>query len=95
MVLEPVECLALPFGDPPYQKISDRHGEAMTLDNLGLALQQVRRYEEAIAACQQAVAMHQETGDRYRQSIAQANLDPALAKQYRGRKTFPMKRRAE
>jgi hypothetical protein len=52
----------------------DRHGEGIVLGNLGAALLQVQRFEEAITACQDAAAILLETGDRHAEGIALANL---------------------
>ena len=41
----------------PYRQTGDRHGEANALNNLGVALREVRRYEEAITACEEAAAV--------------------------------------
>ena len=37
----------------------------MALNNLGVTLRQVRRFEEAITAHQDAAAIYRETGDRH------------------------------
>jgi tetratricopeptide (TPR) repeat protein len=37
------------------RRLGDRPGEATALTNLGLALRQMRRFEEAITACQDAL----------------------------------------
>lgn len=49
----------------------------MALNNLGLALRQVRRFEEAITAHQEAAAIYRETGDRHGEGIALNNLERA------------------
>jgi hypothetical protein len=41
----------------------------------------VRRFEEAIIACQDAVAIFRETGDRHGEGIALSNLETAMAAQ--------------
>ena len=46
------------------RETGDRYGEGVTLENLALALQQVRRFEEAIDDLQAAAAIFQETGDQ-------------------------------
>jgi hypothetical protein len=53
----------------------------MALNNLGLALVEVRRFEEAISACQDAAAFFRETGDRYWESTALGNLERYRADQ--------------
>jgi Flp pilus assembly protein TadD len=40
-----------------YRETGDRHGEGRALNNLGLALLEVRRFEEAISAHQDAAAI--------------------------------------
>ena len=62
-----------------FAELGDRHGEAMALDNLGLALREVRRFDEAITAHQQAVALFAELGDRHREAMALRNLGLARA----------------
>jgi tetratricopeptide (TPR) repeat protein len=57
-----------------------RHGEAMALNNLGNALQQMRRLGEAVTACQDAAAIYRETGDRHGEGGALSNLGIALQK---------------
>jgi tetratricopeptide (TPR) repeat protein len=59
--------------------LGDRHGEGTALNNLGLALVKVRRFEEAITACQDAAAIYRETGDRHGEGTALNNLGLALA----------------
>jgi len=61
-----------------YRETGDRHGEGMALDNLGAALHQVRRFEEAISAHQDAAAIYRETGDRHGEGMALNNLGNAL-----------------
>jgi tetratricopeptide repeat protein len=53
----------------------------MALNNLGVALAEVRRFEEAITACQHAAAVYRETGDRHREGNALNNLEAARAAQ--------------
>ena len=50
----------------------------MALSNLGAALAEVRRFEEAIRAHQDAAAIFRETGDRHREGMALNNLGLAL-----------------
>jgi tetratricopeptide (TPR) repeat protein len=59
------------------RQVSDRHGEGMTLDNLGVALRMVGRFDEVIAAHQEAAAIFRETGDRdlERQALGDVELD--------------------
>ena len=64
-----------------FRETGDRHGEGMALNNLGLALVEVRRFEEAISACQDAAAFFRETGDRYWESTALGNLERYRADQ--------------
>jgi tetratricopeptide (TPR) repeat protein len=60
-------------------RLGNRAGEAAALNNLGLALRQVRRFEEAISACRDAAAICRETGDRHGEGQALDNLGAALA----------------
>jgi len=52
------------------------------LANLGAALHEVSRFEEAIAACQDAGAIFRETGDHDSERIAVDNLKAAKAAQH-------------
>ncbi|MFI9552760.1 tetratricopeptide repeat protein [Nonomuraea endophytica] len=52
------------------REVGDRHGEGMALNNLGAALRQVRRFEEAIVAYEQATAICREVGDRRGEGMA-------------------------
>ena len=56
----------------------DQEGEGDALNNLGGALLEVHRFEEAIIACQGAAAIFQETGDRRGKGDALNNLGLAL-----------------
>ena len=55
-----------------------RVNEAAALNNLGVALREVRRFEEAVTACQDAAAIYRETGDRHGEGMALTNLGAAL-----------------
>jgi len=44
----------------------------------GPDLKEVRRFDEAITACQDAIAIYRETGGQYREGITLENLDSAL-----------------
>ena len=44
------------------------------MNNLGVALGEVRRFEEAITAHQDAAAIFRETGDRHGEGTALSNL---------------------
>jgi tetratricopeptide (TPR) repeat protein len=59
-------------------RLSDRHGEGGALGNLGNALEGLRRFEEAIGAHQDAIAIFRETGDRHLEGQALGNLGNAL-----------------
>ena len=48
------------------------------LSNLGIALEEVRRFEEAITARQEAAAIFQEVNDRHGEGIALTGLSIAL-----------------
>ncbi len=60
------------------KKLGSHANEAAALNNLGLALRQVRRYNEAITAHQNAAAIYRETGDRHGDGMALNNLGVAL-----------------
>jgi hypothetical protein len=47
----------------------------------GGALHEVRRFDEAITACQDAIAIYRETGNQYREGIMRENLERARAAQ--------------
>ena len=58
--------------------LGNRRGEGTALNNLGLALQEVRRFDEAIDAQQRAAAISREAGDRRGEGMALNNLGTAL-----------------
>ena len=60
------------------RRLHDRGTEASALNDLGLVLVEVRRFEEAIIACQDAAAIFRETGDLHREGMALTNLGAAL-----------------
>jgi tetratricopeptide (TPR) repeat protein len=60
------------------RRLGDRRGEAAALNILGVALREVRRFEEAITACQDAAAIYRDTGDRHGEGTALGNLGVAL-----------------
>jgi hypothetical protein len=62
-----------------FRETGDRHSEGMALDNLGLALREARRFDEAISAHQDAAAIYRETGDQHREGMALNNLESARA----------------
>jgi hypothetical protein len=53
----------------------------MALNSLGVALEEVRRFEEAITADQDAAAIFREMGDQHGEGIAFGNLEAAQAAQ--------------
>jgi DDE superfamily endonuclease/Tetratricopeptide repeat len=59
-------------------EVGDRHGEGMALNNLGNALGEVRRFEEAITAYTQAAAIFVEVGDRHSEGTALNSLGVTL-----------------
>ena len=69
-----------PTSRPPPSPPSSATGTAkpLALDNLGVALQEARRFDEAITAHQQAAALSTELGDRHGEAAALSNLDNAL-----------------
>ncbi len=60
------------------RRLGDRRREGDALTILGIALQEVRRFEEAITAHQEAAAIYRETGDRHGEGDALNNLGAAL-----------------
>jgi tetratricopeptide (TPR) repeat protein len=60
------------------RQLNDKGNEAVALTSLGNALVEVRRFEEAIGAHQDAAAIFWETGDRHREGAALSNLGIAL-----------------
>jgi len=56
------------------RETGDRHGEGGALINLGPALCEMRRFEEAITACQDAAVIFREIGDPRREDDALENL---------------------
>jgi tetratricopeptide (TPR) repeat protein len=62
---------------PALYKHVDGIGD-LALDNLGIALWEVGRFDEAIAVHQDAAAIFRETGDRYGEGMALDNLGLAL-----------------
>ena len=60
------------------RQLNDKGNEAAALTNLGIALGEVRRFEEAISAHQDAAAIFRETGDRHGEGMALNNLGIAL-----------------
>ena len=62
-----------------YRETGDRHGEGGALNNLGVALVEVRQFDEAITAHQDAAAIYRETGDPHREDMAVNNLKRAQA----------------
>ena len=60
------------------RRLGDRSNEAEALNDLGNALGEVRRFEEAIAAHQDAAAIFRETGNRQGEGRALTNLGITL-----------------
>ncbi len=63
------------------RRLGDRHGESRALNNLGLALRDAGRSDEAITAHQDATAIFRQTGDRHGEGIALGNLERTRAAQ--------------
>jgi tetratricopeptide (TPR) repeat protein len=57
--------------------VGDREQEAEALTKLSGGLRHARRFDEAIAACQEAVGIQRELGDRHAEGIALNNLAAA------------------
>ncbi|MFC9327288.1 tetratricopeptide repeat protein [Kitasatospora sp. NPDC057015] len=56
----------------------DRHHEGRALNNLGLALREVRRFQDAIDSHTRAAAIFTDLGDRHREGRALSNLGNAM-----------------
>ncbi|MER6484764.1 tetratricopeptide repeat protein [Streptomyces virginiae] len=61
------------------READDRHGEGQALNSLGIALAEVRRFEEAITAHARAATIHGELGDRQSEGTMLTNLGLGLA----------------
>ena len=57
-----------------HRQINDREGEAMVTGQRGALLMQVSRLEEARVASEEALAVFEETGHRYREGVMLTNL---------------------
>jgi hypothetical protein len=57
-----------------FGETGDRHGVGAALTSLGTALQEVRRFEEAISALRDATVIRRETGDRHGEGETLGNL---------------------
>jgi tetratricopeptide (TPR) repeat protein len=55
-----------------------RHSEGTALNNLGLTLREVGRFDEAITAWQDAAAIYRQTSDQYREHSALEHLEHAI-----------------
>ena len=62
------------------RRLGDRTNEAVTLINLGAALVEMDRFQEAISAHRDAAAIFRETGDRHSEGMALINLGLALVR---------------
>ena len=60
------------------RRLGDRRREGHALNNMGGALQELSRFDEAITAHQRAASAYQETGDRHAEGAALNNLGVAL-----------------
>ena len=68
----------LPISRDAAHRQGNRIKEGAALNNLGVALVEVRRFEEAVTACQDAAALFRETRDRHGEGNALNNLGLAL-----------------
>ncbi|NEY35944.1 tetratricopeptide repeat protein, partial [Streptomyces sp. PRKS01-65] len=75
-------------------RAGNRHFEAMAQNNLGLALRQAGRVEEAIDAHIRARDLFQAVGDRHGEAAAWNNLGSALAQAGRAKKAINAHTRA-
>ncbi|MZE50965.1 hypothetical protein GTY86_06460, partial [Streptomyces sp. SID5770] len=66
------------------RELGDRHSEGIALNNLGVALREVRRFDEAVHAHTQAILILDELNDQHNKDQAQRALDTTLAKMRRG-----------
>ncbi|MEU0238606.1 tetratricopeptide repeat protein [Nocardiopsis sp. NPDC006198] len=57
-----------------FPQLGDAHGEATAWNNLGNALHQVQREQEAREAFERAVQGFRATGDEHRLTVARGNL---------------------
>jgi len=62
------------------QALHDQRGQAVSLNNLGVALQGVRRFEEAVTAHEEALQICRDLGDCHGEGGALDNLGIALRK---------------
>jgi len=69
---------AATLGRDAARRRRDRRNEAVALINLGLALRDVHRSEEAVTACHDAAAIYRKLGDQQGEGIALTNLSSAL-----------------
>jgi tetratricopeptide (TPR) repeat protein len=60
------------------RRLADRHGEAWSLNFLGDALTEVRRFDEAISTEREAVQIYRELGDRHGEATTLAYIGAAL-----------------
>jgi tetratricopeptide (TPR) repeat protein len=60
------------------RRLGDREREAIALNNLGIPLRRVRRFEQAITVYRDALAIDRETGNREAEGSALNNLGTAL-----------------
>jgi Flp pilus assembly protein TadD len=58
--------------------LGDHHGEGKALNNLGSALAETGRFEEAITGHHQAADIYQQLGDSHGEARAMGNLGLAL-----------------
>ena len=56
------------------RRLGDRHGEATALNSLGVAYQDLRRFDESRNCHQQASVIFEELGDRHGEGMALTNL---------------------
>ena len=56
-----------------YQELGDSHGEAISLNSLGVAYKSLGQYEKAIEYHQQALIIYQELGDSSEERLRQRN----------------------
>ena len=74
-----LRCIALISLDAA-GRLGDQQCQGLALANLGAARWELRRFDEALAACQAAVKIFRETGEKHSEGLALTNLGIALWK---------------
>ena len=64
-----------------FRQADDQYQRGRGAENLGVALREAGRFQEAITAHQDAAAIYRKTGDKYSEGIALNNLQSDQAAQ--------------